>query len=113
MRSMFVPALAGASSLLAGCASAPNAPTAEFQTTKLPEAYVQCVVPKFDKHGLTSNVTQNSRHARIVVTSKIAADNILEVYKSQDGGKVFLYERKPLASTIVASRFEQTARDCL
>ncbi|MGY2291306.1 hypothetical protein ACW9H6_15925 [Pseudomonas sp. SDO528_S397] len=113
MRPMFVQALAVASLLLAGCASAPNAPTATLQTSKLPEAYVQCVVPKFEKHGLASTVTQNSRHARIVVTSKIAADNILEVYKSQDGGKVFLYERKPLASTLMASRFEQVAQDCL
>ncbi|KAF1032850.1 MAG: hypothetical protein GAK37_00340 [Pseudomonas sp.] len=113
MRSMFVQAPAVASLLLAGCASAPNAPTATLQTSKSPDAYVQCVVPKFDKHNMAATVTQGSRHARIVVSSKIAADNILEVYKSQDGGKVFLYERKPLASAITPSRFEQIAQDCL
>eukprot|EP01133_Synstelium_polycarpum_P001925 gene1925-2205_t len=113
MRVLLVPAMASASLLMTGCASAPNAPTLTLQTVKDPEAYVQCVVPKFEKNGMTSTVTQNSRHARIVVSSKIAADNILEVYKSQDGGKVFLYERKPLASTFKPSRFEHAAQDCL
>ena len=109
MRSFFVPV---AVSLLAGCVSAPNKPTLILQTSKSPEAYVQCVLPKLEKHGITSTVTQNSRHARVVLTSKIAADDVLEVYKAGDGGKVFLYERKPLASTITPSRLEQVAQDC-
>ncbi|MHA6576005.1 hypothetical protein [Pseudomonas sp. AN3A02] len=113
MRLLFVPAMASAALLMAGCASAPNAPTLTLQTSKSPDAYVECVVPKFEKNGMTSTVTQNSRHARIVVSSKIAADNILEVYKAQDGGKVFLYERKPVASPFKPSRFEHAARDCL
>ncbi|OCW19190.1 hypothetical protein [Pseudomonas sp. S3E12] len=109
MRSFFVPA---ATLLLAGCVSAPNTPTLTLQTGKSPEAYVQCLLPKLEKHGITSTVTQNSRHARLVLTSKIAADDVLEVYKAGDGGKVFLYERKPLASTITPSRLEQVAQDC-
>ncbi|WP_010171827.1 hypothetical protein [Pseudomonas sp. PAMC 25886] len=113
MRVLLVPAMAFASVLMAGCASAPNAPTLTLQTAKEPEAYVQCVVPKFEKYEMTATVTRNSRHARIVVSSKIAADNILEVYKAQDGGKVFLYERKPVASPFKPSRFEHAARDCL
>jgi hypothetical protein len=112
MRALFVPALAFASLLLAGCVSAPNAPTLTLQTSKSPEAYVQCVLPKLEKHGITSTVTQNSRHAKLVLTSKIAADDVLEAYKSQDGGKVFLYERKPLASTIRPSRLELAAQEC-
>lgn len=112
MRCFFVPALAFASLLLAGCASAPNDPTLTLQTSKAPDAYLQCVLPKLEKHHITSTVTQNSRHARLVLTSKIAADDVLEVYKSQDGGKVFLYERKPLASTITPSRLEQVAKEC-
>jgi len=113
MRLSFLPAMAFASLILAGCTSAPNAPTLTLQTSKAPEAYMQCVVPKFEKNGMTSTVTQNSRHARIVVSSKIAADNVLEAYKSQGGGKVFLYERKPLASTFKPSKFEQVAQECL
>ena len=112
MRSFFAPALAVASLLLAGCVSAPNAPTLTLHTAKTPEGYMQCVLPKLEKHNLTSTVTQNSRHAKVVLTSKIAADDVLEAYKSQDGTKVFLYERKPLASTITPSRLELTAQEC-
>ncbi|KAF2407044.1 hypothetical protein ACMSI6_20495 [Pseudomonas antarctica] len=112
MRSFFVPALAFASLLLTGCITAPNAPTLTLQTDKTPESYVQCVLPKLEKHGISSTVTQNSRHAKVVLTSKIAADDVLEAYKSQDGTKVFLYERKPLASAIKPSRLELAAQDC-
>ncbi|TFY87623.1 hypothetical protein DYL59_17700 [Pseudomonas kairouanensis] len=112
MRSFFVPGLAFASLLLTGCVSAPNAPTLTLQSSKAPEAYVQCVLPKLEKHGITSTVTQNSRHAKVVLTSKIAADDVLEVYKAQDGGKVFLYERKPLASALTPSRLELAAQEC-
>lgn len=112
MRSFFVPALAVASLLLTGCITAPNAPTLTLQSGKTPEGYVQCVLPKLEKHGITSTVTQNSRHAKVVLTSKIAADDVLEAYKSQEGTKVFLYERKPLASAIKPSRLEQAAQDC-
>lgn len=112
MRSFFAPGLVFASLLLAGCVSAPNAPTLTLQTSKAPEAYVQCVLPKLEKHGITSTVTQGSRHARVLLTSKIAADDVLEAYKSQEGAKVFLYERKPLASTITPSRLELAAQEC-
>lgn len=109
MRCFYLP---GTALLLAGCVSAPNAPTLVLQTTKTPEAYVQCVVPKLEKHGVTATVTQNSRHARLLLSSKIAADDVLEAYKAGDGAKVFLYERKPLASTITPSRLELAAQAC-
>ena len=112
MRSFFAPGLAFASLLLAGCVSAPNAPTLTLQTSKAPEAYVQCVLPKLEKHGITSTVTQGSRHARVLLTSKIAADDVLEAYKAGEGAKVFLYERKPLASALTPSRLELAAQDC-
>ncbi|WP_460135605.1 hypothetical protein [Pseudomonas sp. S1_E04] len=109
MRAFFVPATA---LLLAGCVSAPNTPTLTLQTAKGPEAYVQCVLAKLEKHGITSTVTQNSRHAKVLLTSKIAADDVLEVYKAGEGGKVFLYERKPLASALTPSRLELAAKEC-
>ena len=112
MRSFFAPALACVSLLLTGCITAPNAPSLTLQTNKTPDGYVQCVLPKLEKHGITSTVTQNSRHAKVLLTSKIAADDVLEAYKSQDGTKVFLYERKPLASTITPSRLELAAKEC-
>jgi len=113
MRSLFVPVMAVASLLLAGCASAPNDPTLILQTSKAPDVYVQCVVPKLQKNSLTPTVSQSSRHVRVVVSSKIAADNVLEAYKVSTGTKVFLYERKPLASTFKPSRFEQVSQECL
>ena len=73
---------------------------------------MQCVLPKLEKHGISSTVTQNSRHAKVVLTSKIAADDVLEAYKAGEGAKVFLYERKPLASTITPSRLEIAAKEC-
>lgn len=109
---LFVPALAFASVLLTGCITAPNAPTLTLQTDKTPEGYLQCVLPKLEKSGITSTVTQNSRHAKVVLTSKIAADDVLEAYKSQEGSKVFVYERKPLASALKPSRLETAAQDC-
>ncbi|MCK6190553.1 hypothetical protein [Pseudomonas sp. EYE_354] len=109
MRALFVPLTA---LLLAGCVSSPNTPTLTLQSIKGPDAYVQCVLPKLEKHGITSTVTQNSRHARVVLTSKIAADDVLEVYKAGEGGKVFLYERKPLASALTPSRLEMSAKEC-
>jgi len=112
MRSFFVPAMAFASLLLTGCATAPNAPTLTLQTGKDPETYLKCVLPKLEKRGVTSTVTQNSRHAKVVLSSKVAADDVLEAYKSQDGAKVFLYERKPLASAITPSRLELAAQEC-
>jgi hypothetical protein len=112
MRSFFVPALAFAPVLLTGCITAPNAPTLTLQTDKTPEGYLQCVLPKLEKSGITSTVTQNSRHAKVVLTSKIAADDVLEAYKSQEGSKVFVYERKPLASALKPSRLETAAQDC-
>lgn len=108
----FVPALAFASLLLTGCITAPNSPSLTLLTDKTPEGYVQCVLPKLEKHGITADVTQNSRHAKLLLTSKIAADDVLEAYKTQEGTKVFLYERKPLASAIKPSRLEMSAQEC-
>ena len=90
MRPLFVPVMAFASLLLAGCASAPNDPTLTFQTKKTPAEYADCVVP-----------------------SKVAADNVLEAYKAPNGGKVFLYERHLLASNFMPSSFERAAQECL
>ncbi len=112
MRAFFVPVMAFASLLLSGCVTAPNSPTLTFQTSKDPETYLKCVLPKLEKHGISSTVTQSSRHAKLVLTSKVAADDVLEAYKSQDGAKVFLYERKPLASAITPSRLEMAAQEC-
>ncbi|VEF11469.1 lipoprotein [Pseudomonas fluorescens] len=113
MRSLFVPAMAFASLLLTGCASAPNNPTLVLQTSKTPAQYAECVVPKLQGSALAPTVSQNQRSYRIVVPSKISADNILEAYKAGSGGKVFLYERHLLATNYLPSSFERAAQDCI
>ncbi|MCO8312962.1 hypothetical protein [Pseudomonas mandelii] len=113
MRPLFVPVMAFASLLLAGCASAPNDPTLTLQTKKTPAEYTDCVVPKLQGSALNPTVSQTQRSYRIVVPSRIAADNVLEAYKAPNGGKVFLYERHLLASNFMPSSFERAAQECL
>ncbi|CAH0164500.1 hypothetical protein SRABI123_01037 [Pseudomonas sp. Bi123] len=113
MRPLFVPAMAVATVLLAGCASAPNDPTLTLQTKKTPAEYADCVVPKLQGNALHPTVSQTQRSYRIVVPSKVAADNVLEAYKAPNGGKVFLYERHLLASNFMPSSFERAAQECL
>ena len=113
MRPLFVPAMAVATVLLAGCASAPNDPTLTLQTKKTPAEYADCVVPKLQGSALHPTVSQTQRSYRIVVPSKVAADNVLEAYKAPNGGKVFLYERHLLASNFMPSSFERAAQECL
>ncbi|CAH0173399.1 putative lipoprotein YajG [Pseudomonas frederiksbergensis] len=113
MRPLFVPAMAFATLLLAGCATAPNDPTLILQTKKTPAEYADCVVPKLQGSALNPTVSQTQRSYRIVVPSKVAADNVLEAYKAPNGGKVFLYERHLLASNFMPSSFERAAQDCL
>ncbi|MHC8314743.1 hypothetical protein [Pseudomonas sp. LB3P31] len=113
MRAVFVLAMASGSLLLAGCASAPNNPTLILQTSKTPAQYTDCVVPKLQGSSMHPSVSQTQRSYRIVVPSKIAADNVLEAYKAGNGGKVFVYERHLLASNLLPSSFERAAQDCI
>jgi len=113
MRTFFAPTLAVASLLLAGCASAPNDPTLTLQTNKTPAQYADCVVPKLQGSALNPTVSQTQRSYRIVVPSKVSADNVLEAYKAGNGGKVFIYERHLLASNFLPSSFERAAQDCI
>ena len=113
MRPLFVPAMAFASLLLAGCVSAPNDPTLTLQTSKTPAQYADCVVPKLQGSALNPTVSQTQRSYRIVVPSKVSADNVLEAYKSGSGGKVFIYERHLLASNFLPSSFGRAAQDCI
>lgn len=102
-----------ASLLLSGCASAPNDPTLTLQTHKAPAEYAHCVLPKLQDDSLKTTVSETQRSYRIVVSSKVAADDVLEAYKASTGGKVFLYERTLLASTFGPSRLERAAQECL
>ncbi|AXP07174.1 hypothetical protein DZG01_11485 [Pseudomonas fluorescens] len=113
MRRLFLLPLAFSPLLLAGCASAPNDPTLTLQTSKTPAQYAECVVPKLQGSALNPMVSQTQRSYRIVVPSKVAADNVLEAYKVGSGGKVFIYERHLLASNLLPSSFERAAQECI
>lgn len=113
MRLLLVPAMAIGALLLAGCASAPNDPTLTLHTSKTPAQYAECVVPKLQSHALSPTVSQTQRSYRIVVPSKVSANNVLEAYKAGNGGKVFIYERHLLASNLLPSSFERAAQDCI
>lgn len=113
MRSLFLLSMAFASLLLSGCASAPNDPTLTLQTSKTPAEYAECVVPKLQGSALKPTVSQTQRSYRIVVPSKVSADNVLEAYKAGNGGKVFIYERHLLTSNLLPSSFERAAQDCI
>ena len=113
MRLLLVSTFSIACALLAGCASGPNQPTRVLQTSKTPEQYADCVMPKLQNHTQTPTLSQTQRHYRIVVASTLAPDNVIEAYKAPTGGKVFLYERRLAASSLIPSSFEQAARECL
>lgn len=112
MRLLCVPVLAVVT-LIAGCASAPNDPTLTLQTHKTPAQYAECVVPKLQDRALNPTVSQSQRSYRIVVPSKISADNVLEAYKAGSGGHVFIYERHLLASNFLPSSFQRAAEECI
>lgn len=113
MRLVCVPVVVFASWLLAGCATSPNNPTSTLQTDKSPEQYVDCLVPKLKDKEMSPLVSGSERSYRVVVSSKVAVDTVLETHRAQDGGKVYLYERQLLASTFKPSSFERTAQECL
>jgi hypothetical protein len=113
MRHSFLLVISTAFSLMVGCVSAPNQPSLTLQTAKSPEQYTQCLMPKLRERELAPTLSQSQRHYRIVVPSAVAADNIVEAYKAPAGGKVYLYERRLLASGFVASSFEHAAQECL
>jgi len=108
MRKLLIPATFIAFSLLAGCASAPNEPTLTLETTKSPEQFAACVVPKLQGHSLNPTLTQSQRHYRIVVSSSLAADNVIEAYKAASGGKIFVYER-----SLLPFGFGRAAKECV
>jgi len=107
MRTLFAPTLLIASSLLAACATAPNEPTLTLETAKSPEQFAACVLPKLQGQAQGPILSQTQRHYRIVVPSSVAADNVIEAYKANGGGKVFVYER-----SLLTSGFGQAAKAC-
>jgi hypothetical protein len=98
--------------LLTGCGSTPNNPSVNLDTKKTPADYVACVYPKWQKAKPEATLTESKNHFKILIPSKIAADEILEVYKGNPNTRVFLYQRTPLSS-LVPNNLEKAVRECL
>lgn len=95
-------------SLLAGCTSAPNQPTLTLNTDKTPQAYAACLTPKLMDRAFTPVVSEGNRHSRIVVSSPVTADNIVELYKVSSGTKIVIYQR-----SLLTRGFVQIAKECV
>ncbi|MGV8917662.1 MAG: hypothetical protein ACOH2R_07665 [Pseudomonas sp.] len=98
---------------LAGCASTPNSPSYTLSSSKTASDYAHCVLPKWQKEASGTTLSETQGHYKIVASSKVAADDIMEIYKASPGSKIFVYHRVPLSSTFGRNTLETAARDCL
>lgn len=99
--------------LLAGCMTAPNTPSIVLGSAKSPEAYAQCVYPKWQDRNAQATLTQKRDNYTITAPSRVSASQVLEVHKAAEGSNVSIYLRGPLASTLGVSSLEDSARSCL
>lgn len=93
MRIPTLSCLAVALAVVAGCTSTPNQPTLELTTSKSPEAYSTCVVEKLREGHQQPDLSQSNRGYRVVLASPVAASNVIEAYKGNTGGRVYVYQR--------------------
>lgn len=98
---------------VAGCTSAPNSPNFTLNSKKLPEEYARCVFPKLQKDNSNTAMSASKGRYRIVVQSRVLADDILEVYKTSQGSEIAVYQRIQLASAVGRGALEQAVHDCL
>ena len=105
--------VAFATLLLTGCTFSANNPTSILKTDKSPEQYVDCVEPKLKARNLNPVVSNSNRSYRVVISSKVAVDNVLETYKAENGAKIYLYERQLRDSILMTSSLERAALECL
>ncbi|WP_296261157.1 MULTISPECIES: hypothetical protein [unclassified Pseudomonas] len=99
--------------LLAGCSSTPNNPSVDLETPKPAGEYAQCVFEKWQQIKPDATLTESKGHYKLLVSGKVAQDNILEVFKGNPHTRAFLYQRAPLASAFGHSALEKAARECL
>lgn len=95
---------------VAGCAT-PNAPTKTFTSAKPPEEVGACILPKWQALRPDTDKSGNQKHMRLTVSSKLAADEILDIYKTQTGSEVSWYQREPL--TFGRGALNKAVRECL
>jgi hypothetical protein len=98
---------------LMGCSSTPNNPSYNFDTAKTPSDYAKCIYPKWQQIKPDTTMTESKGHYKLLISGKIASDEILEVYKGNPKTRVFLYQRAPLSSAFGRNALEKAVRDCL
>lgn len=98
---------------LAGCGSTPNNPSVNMETPKPAAEYAQCVIEKWQAIKPDATLTETKGHYKLLVSGKVAQDDILEVFKGNPNTRAFFYQRAPLASAFGKSSLEKAARDCL
>lgn len=113
MQFLIVPLMTLTTLLVVGCSSSANDPALTLHTDKSAEQYVDCVVPKLQQDNLDPVVSRDGRSLRIVLSSKITVDKVLETYRAEDGSKVYLYDRQLLASKLLPGSLERAAMECL
>lgn len=102
MRTSTLSCLALALTVLAGCSSTPNQPTLELTTAKSPEAYSTCVMQKLQEDHQQPSLSQANRGYRVVLSSPVAASNVIEAYKGSTGGRVYVYQRSLFSNDLTA-----------
>lgn len=108
MRLPLLPLLAAV--CVAGCAT-PNAPTKTFTSAKTPEEVGECILPKWQALRPDTDKSGSAKHMRLTVSSKLAADEILDIYKTQTGSEISWYQREPLA--FGRGALNKAVRECL
>jgi hypothetical protein len=93
---------------LAGCAT-PGKPTGSKLTTKTPEAYAACVLPKWQEIAPLTTQKSIPNGYRIIAPSAVASDEVLEVVEYQDGSRATFYK----GSFLSTDNLRQAARECL
>lgn len=93
---------------LAGCAS-PGQPTGSKLTSKTPEAYAACVLPKWQVLAPLTTQKSISNGYRITAPSAVYSDEVLEVVKYHDGSRATFYK----GSFLSTDSLRQSARECL
>ncbi|WP_054912359.1 hypothetical protein [Pseudomonas sp. NBRC 111127] len=93
---------------LAGCAT-PGKPTASKLSSKTPQEYAACVLPKWQ--AVAPQATQKSiAHGyRLTASSAVASDDVLEVIDSGEGSRATFYK----GSFLSGDKLRQAAKECL
>ena len=96
---------------LAGCSIAPNTPNKIFTSDKPPQEVSACIYPKWLALTPELEKTGSQKHYSLKVSSKVAAGDILEIYKTTTGSELSWYQREPFSLTRNALR--KAIHECL